>query len=65
MDVQFEEGEGKPKTYTLRFGPLGGALTALTDLPFRSEAFKSCTWCGFAGMDDKRAVFYVDDFRLE
>ena len=65
MEVEFEEGESKPKTYTLRLNGADGATIAKENLPFRSPAFQLCTWCGFAGQDTKPAVFYVDDIRLE
>jgi len=63
--IEFEEGEGKPKTYTARLGPLGGDMSEWPDLPFRHDDFTSCTWVGFAGMSELPGRFYVDDFRLE
>ena len=65
VEVEFEEGEAKPKTYTLRLTTADGSTTTKEGLPFRSPAFKLCTWCGFVGLDTKPAVFYVDDFHLE
>jgi len=65
VEVEFEEGEAKPKTWKVRFGRPGAAMTTRELLPFRHPAFRVCTWVGFAGMDEKRAAFYVDDLRLE
>lgn len=64
VEIELEEGEGKPKTYTARVGPLGGKLKTWADLPFRSEAFVSCTWVGLAGMGEAAGKFYVDDVRV-
>ena len=65
VEVEFEEGDGKPRTYTLRFGERGLPLATVERLPFRSATFKACTWFGLVGADTARASFYVDDFRLE
>mgnify|MGYP003872972005 CR=1 FL=1 len=64
VEVEFEEGEGKPKTCTLRLIAADGTTTK-EGLPFCNPAFKLCTWCGFVGLDTKPAVFYVDDVHLE
>jgi hypothetical protein len=65
VEVEFEEGDAKPKTYTLRLTSAGGSTVAKDGLPFRNPAFKLCTWFGFSGTDTKTAVFYVDDVQLE
>jgi hypothetical protein len=65
VEIEFEEGEGKPKTYTLRLAGADGSTTSKDGLPFRHRAFQLCTWCGFIGLDTKRAVFDVDDIHLE
>lgn len=65
VEVEFEEGDAKPKTYTLRLTSADGSTVAKDGLPFRNPAFKLCTWFGFSGTDTKTAVFYVDDVQLE
>jgi len=65
VEVEFEEGDAKPKTYALRLTGPDGATTAKEGLPFLQPEFQGCTWCGFVGIDAKPAVFYVDDIRLE
>jgi hypothetical protein len=65
VEVEFEEGEAKPKTYTLRLTGADGSTTTKEDLPFRNSTFQLCTWCGFVGLDTKPAVFYADDIHLE
>jgi hypothetical protein len=65
VEVEFMEGEAKPKTYTLRLTGANNSTTTKEGLPFRSPAFKLCTWCGFVGLDTKPAVFYLDDIHLE
>ncbi len=63
--IEFEEGKGKPKTYTARVWEAGTEMPGARTLPFRHKDFRACTWFGFAGMSEGRAVFYVDDFRLD
>lgn len=65
LEISFLEGEGNPKSYSLRLAPEGGAEVSRADLPFRSPEFTLCTWCGFSGMDAKPAEFFVDDIRFE
>ena len=65
VEVEFEQGAGKPKTFTFRLGEQGGPTKATEGLPFRSDAFEECTWVGFAGVDQNTAVFYVDDVRID
>jgi len=65
VEVEFEEGAGKPKTYTLRLTGPDGATATREGLPFSQPEFDACTWCGFVGIDAQPAVFYVDDIRLE
>jgi hypothetical protein len=65
VEIEFEEGTDKPKTYELRLTESGRPLVEREDLPFRSDAFKTCTWVGLSGMDTKRAVFYMDAFRIQ
>jgi hypothetical protein len=65
VEVEFEEGAAKPKTYTLRLTGTDGATTTKDGLPFRHPAFQLCTWCGFVGLDTKPAVFFVDDIELQ
>ena len=65
VEIEFEEGVSKPKTYTLRLTGADGATIAKEDLPFQNPAFQLCTWCGFVGLDTKPAVFFVDDIHLK
>jgi len=65
VEVEFDEGEAKPKSYTSRLTMADGATTAKEGLPFRSPDSKLGTWRGFVGLDTKLAVFYADDIRLE
>ncbi|MFM8495669.1 MAG: hypothetical protein ACKOEM_09105, partial [Planctomycetia bacterium] len=65
VEVEFEEGAGKPKTYTLRLTGPDGATATKDGLTFCQPEFEACAWCGFVGIDAKPAVFYVDDIRLE
>ena len=65
VEVEFEEGAGKPKMYTLRLTGPDGATTSKEGLPFYQPEFEVCAWCGFNGLDAKPAVFYVDAIRLE
>jgi len=65
VEVEFEEGAGKPKTYTLRLTGPDGATATRDGLPFFQPEFDARAWCGFVGIDAKPAVFYVDDIRLE
>ncbi len=65
VEVTFREGEGAEGTYTVTHGPVGEAGTTTEGVSFRDEAFSACNWCGFAGMGDEPAAFYVDDFQLE
>ena len=65
MEVEFEEGAAKPKTYTLRLSGTDGSTATKGGLPFRNPAFQLCTWCGFVGLDTKPAVFFVDDIELQ
>jgi hypothetical protein len=62
VEVTLEEGEGKPKTYTVRLGEPGQPTEGLH---FRTDAFTNCNWVGFAGMEEDPGVFYVDDLRIE
>ena len=65
IEFEFEQGDGAPKTYALRLsGPETGTVVREA-LPFRSREFRHCTWFGFAGMDEKTAVFYADDVVIE
>jgi len=65
VEIEFEEGEAKPPTYSLRITGAGSSVTAEENLPFPSPAFRLCTWCGFVGAGTESAVFFVDDVHLE
>ena len=65
VEVEFDQGAGKPKTYALRITEPGGTSVVKAALPFRHAAFTRCSWVGFAGMDVKTATFYVDDITVE
>ena len=64
VEIDLEEGVGKPKTYVARLGPLAADLQAWPGLPFRDAAFTGCTWVGFAGLGETAGTFYVDDVRV-
>gem|GEM_PF-6516514 len=65
MEVEFDEGEAKPKSYTSRLTMADGAPATKEGLPFRSPHFKLCTWRGFVGLDTKPAAVDVSDIRRE
>lgn len=65
VEIEFEEGEGKAKTYSVTLAPDGGGAIARDGLPFRDAEFKLCTWCGFSGAEARAGRFFVDDLRLE
>jgi hypothetical protein len=65
VEVEFEKGEGKAKTYALRLTAADGTKTEKEALPYRSPEFTLCTWLGLMGMDAKPAIFYTDDVRME
>ncbi|NLY01577.1 MAG: hypothetical protein GXY83_36275 [Rhodopirellula sp.] len=65
VEVRFDDGAGKPKTFSLRLTGSGGEVVARDDLPFQSDDFKCCSWVGFVGVDTKAAAFCVDDLELK
>jgi len=62
VEVTFEEGPGKPKAYAVRLEASGEPIG---ELRFRADTFTNCNWVGFAGMEAKPGVSYVDDVRIE
>ncbi|MBP8951504.1 MAG: right-handed parallel beta-helix repeat-containing protein [Armatimonadetes bacterium] len=65
VEVEFEDGPGKPKTYTARIGPWDGGLRTFTELPFQDLGFERCNWVGFAGTGNEPGKFYVDAVTVE
>ncbi len=62
VQVRFQEGPDKEKTYSVR---LGETAEPIEGLRFYSEGSADCTWVGFAGMGVEPGVFYVDEVRVE
>lgn len=65
VEIQFEQGAGKPKTYSLRLAGPSEEIAKKDGLSFQSGDFARCSWLGIMGVDTKAAAFSVDDLKLE
>ena len=65
VEIEFVQGADKPKYCRLRMVYPSASPQSWTEVPFRHSGFTQCTWAGFSGADNQRAVFYIDDVRFE
>ena len=63
VDISFELGEGKPKTYQFTLN-VPNREPIVAEIPYVSEAFEKITWFGISSTSDAATVFYVDNMKL-
>jgi hypothetical protein len=64
LKIRFAFGPDAPKTCTITLGTDDGDTTKLSDAPFASDQFTTCTWFGISSLDNERAAYYLDSVKL-
>ena len=63
VDISFELGEGKPKTYQFTLS-VPNRKPIVAEIPYRSKTFEKVTWIGVSSNGDTATVFYIDNLKL-
>jgi len=63
VDISFELGEGKPKTYRLTL-TVPNREPIVVELPYISKEFEKVTWLGISSNSTTATTFYIDNLKL-
>ncbi|MFO7903606.1 MAG: right-handed parallel beta-helix repeat-containing protein [Pirellulaceae bacterium] len=64
LEISFTYGSDAANTFTLKLQAEGQETKVISDLPFSSERFSTCTWFGISSLDNEKAAYYLDNVRL-
>jgi len=65
LEIRFAFGPDAPKAYTITLGTDEEDTTTLSDVPFASDQFTTCTWFGVSSLDNEKAAYYLDNVKLQ
>lgn len=65
VEIECALGKSAPRTYTLGLTPPGQPPQRFEGLPFTGKAFRELHWLGFVSTADAKAVFYVDNVKVQ
>jgi len=64
LAIRFSYGPGAPKRFAISVGARDGDTRTVSDIPFASDQFTTCTWFGISSLDNKGAAYYLDNVKM-
>ncbi len=65
VEIECALGKTAPKTYSVTISVPGEAREQFDDIPFTGEGFRELHWLGFVSTATGKAVFYLDNVRVQ